>query len=264
MFTEMDREEKRIHELERENRFLRTIASESANLGSIGVLSRTVAHDLNNIIGTITGNAELAAMLIDNREQVTESLEFIENAGMKAAAKLRGLLDFSVQTTQCMIICDLHGILRDVVSFMLPEHKNIQISFDLLESDVSVAATTSLVVLLVRNLLLNSLEAYGETPGTISVATSLKEMDQTALDGCKTSPKTRPGKYLAIEVRDQAGGILDQKTLEHCVDPFFTTKKGRAGLGLATVYGILRTYRGALKLNNNTGEGLAILCLLPL
>jgi CheY-like chemotaxis protein len=112
------------------------------------------------------------------------------------------------------------------------------------------------------NLVLNAVEAIGDAPGEIEIRTSVQEVDRGATDVLYEIGHVAPGRNVLLELRDTGAGI-DPSVKPNIFDPFFTTKFTGRGLGLAAVSGIVRTLKGAVKVDSTPGHGTTVRVFLP-
>jgi PAS domain S-box-containing protein len=233
----------------------------SQKMDSIGRLAGGIAHDFNNLLTAIIGYAELAEMRVGPEHPVIGDIKQIRNAGERAASLTAQLLSFArkhVQERQIvnlnLLALQMHSILERVVG------EQIQVVTDLQEDLWSVYCDTSQFEQVMLNLVVNardSISGFGEIQirtRNVSIEAPLK-----AIDG-----DVERGDYALVSISDTGSGI-DPKTLENIFEPFFTTKeKGRGtGLGLATVYGIVRQHDGQLVVETSAGTGSTFHVYLP-
>ena len=225
----------------------------SQKMDSIGRLAGGIAHDFNNLLTAIIGYAELAEMRVGPDHPVVTDIKQIRNAGERASSLTAQLLSFARKHVQekhlvnlNLLALQMHSILERVVG------EQIKVVTDLQEDLWSVHCDPSQLEQVILNLVVNSrdsIDGFGE----IQIRTRNVTIDRPvkAIDG-----NVERGEYALISVSDTGSGI-DPSTLENIFEPFFTTKeKGRGtGLGLATVYGIVRQHDGQLVVETSKGLG---------
>ncbi|HHQ49586.1 MAG TPA: PAS domain S-box protein [Acidobacteria bacterium] len=239
-----------IHHRETEQR-LRTVEKMEA----IGQLTSGIAHDFNNLLMAIQGAVEQLHQRIEDVSDhaFRENLEIIEAASRRAASMTRHLLAFSRRQVMEPRPLDLNELLRHVLPTarrILPE--NIEIRLDLAESVGSIKADPGQVEQILMNLLVNSRDAM-PAGGTITIATSDVIVDGELIG---EHPWATAGAHVRLTVSDTGRG-MDSETLAHVFEPFFTTKgPGEGtGLGLSTVYGIVKQHGGMVHLSSEPGRG---------
>jgi signal transduction histidine kinase len=114
----------------------------------------------------------------------------------------------------------------------------------------------------IMNLVINASDAIGDGDGAITVSTGVRECDQDYLAGCAVDSRLHAGRYVFLDVVDTGCG-MDVETRNRIFDPFFTTKTTGRGLGLASVFGIMRGHGGALRVESEPGKGSVFSALFP-
>lgn len=251
MFVE-DITEKRI--LERQLRM-------TSKMEAVGRLSGGIAHDFNNLLGVIIGYSQVLKRALGPQNPLTEHAEEIEKAGDRAAALTRQLLAFSRQQILTPTVLNLNDLVLDMQK-MLPRliREDITVSIDLDERLSSVRADRNQIEQVILNLAVNARDAMPEG-GRLQIDTKNVSLDALY---ARSHPGARPGDYVCLSVTDSGSGI-DSETLVHIFEPFFTTKElGKGtGLGLATVYGIVKQSGGYVWVDSETGKGAAFQVFLP-
>jgi PAS domain S-box-containing protein len=255
--TVLDISERKRAEEERED--LEAQLRQAQKMQVVGQLAGGVAHDFNNILTAILGNAErlLVRMELSSDEIPTEvtrsGLEEIKFAAERAAALTRQLLAFSRKEIKRSVVLDLGRLIRDK-NDMLRRILREDIVFDVkVASDTRrIRADAAQFEQVIMNLVLNARDAM-RTRGTLTITcanTDFDEVQAAAHLGAK------PGPHVMLAVSDTGVG-MSKETMEHMFEPFFTTKptgKG-TGLGLATVYGIVRQTGGHISVESELGKG---------
>jgi nitrogen-specific signal transduction histidine kinase/ActR/RegA family two-component response regulator len=229
---------------------------QAQKLESIGTLAGGIAHDFNNLLALMMGYAELAAEKL-RKGPLAEELREIVSAGERAAILVDQLLAFSRrQMTQPeilnlnQIVCERHELLRHTAG----SHIQVDLSLESAPQDVEVDAGQFERVLL--NLVLNARDAMPEG-GRIRIATRMVRDPQP--DGASTGSGR---SFVALTVADTGCG-MDAETRARAFEPFFTTKKLGSGLGLASVYGIVKQSGGDIRVESELGCGTMVEILLP-
>jgi signal transduction histidine kinase len=226
----------------------------SQKMEAVGRLAGGVAHDFNNLLTAIIGYAELIATRASSNTLAKQNAELIRKAGEQAAALTRQLLAFSrKQILQPKVIdlnelvVEMEKLLRRVIGerFDLQSHPEAEIG--------RVKADPSQIEQVVLNLGVNARDAMPRG-GKLIIRTENVRLDRTAASQLSASLKA--GDYVMLSVTDTGAG-MDEETMSHIFEPFFTTKgpgKG-TGLGLATVYGIVRQTGGGISVESEPGKG---------
>jgi len=245
-----------------EKRVLEKQLRMAQKMEAIGRLSGGIAHDFNNHLGVIIGYSRvLQKALRETNVPLCEHASEIEKAGQRAASLTKQLLAFSRQQVLTPVVLSLNSLALDMES-MLPRllGEDIQVSFTLEPALESVKADPSQIEQVIMNLAVNSRDAMPDG-GKLKILTANVEMDQVYT---RTHPGSRIGKYVLLSVTDTGMG-MDPGTLTHIFEPFFTTKDvGQGtGLGLATVYGIVKQSNGYIWVDSTPGKGTSFEIYLP-
>lgn len=222
---------------------------------SVGQLAAGVAHDFNNIMTIIQGHAclQLAKAGAEADLGLKRSLEQISEAADRAARLTRQLLTFSRKQTMRVQPLDINQVAGETMKMLgriLGEHITVCCQYS--SRPLLIQADAAMVEQLITNLAVNARDAM-PTGGTLGLRTDVVEID-AAYAG--QHPDSRPGSFVCLTVFDTGHG-MDAATLSHIFEPFFTTKdvgKG-TGLGLATVYGIVKQHRGWIEVSSEVGQG---------
>lgn len=232
---------------------------------SIGRLAGGVAHDFNNLLTAIIGFAELAQERLPEDHPVQSDLRRIVEASERAAKLVRQLLGFArkqltqPQPTQInQVIRDLMPLLERTLGEM------IQIRLRLTDADTTVLIDPSQLEQIVMNLAINARDAMlGKGGGVLTLETQRRRYSAEELQTELETESLAPGEYVCLSVQDTGMGIPEEAR-PHLFEPFFSTKGlGNTGLGLATVYGIVRQNRGLITFESEVGVGTTFRVCLP-
>ncbi len=215
-------------------------------LDSIGILAGGLAHDFNNLLTAIVGNISLAKMHIDKISSAYERLEDAEKASLRATNLTRQLLTFSRGGAPIKKNVNIGGILIESVNFTLsgaPIKAVFSIDEDIWNVDVDEGQMTQVF----NNIVVNAIQAM-PNGGNITVQASnvtITEHEVSLLQA---------GNYVKISISDTGAGIPTDY-LQKIFDPYFTTKQQGNGLGLSTVYSIIRKHEGQITVESKRGVG---------
>jgi two-component system, cell cycle sensor histidine kinase and response regulator CckA len=236
---------------------------QAVKMEAVGHLAGGVAHDYNNMLTVIIGSAELLKNFSGNDPMLMKLSSTILDAAKRSADLTRELLTFSRKGERTTVMFDIHKVVRAVVSLL--EHsvdKNILLDTRLFAGDVWVSGDPSLLQSALLNLGINARDAL-PGGGTLTIATENLELDY---EFCLLHAfQVEPGPYLEIAVSDTGAGIA-KDDLQHIFEPFFTTKAvgEGTGLGLAMVYGTVKSHRGMIEVSSEPGKGTTFKLYLPL
>lgn len=244
-----------------EKRILEKQLRMAQKMEAIGRLSGGIAHDFNNHLGVIIGYSRVLKKALDGKDALCEHALEIEKAGQRAASLTKQLLAFSRQQVLTPTVLSLNTLALEMES-MLPRllGEDIAVSLALEPELDSVKADTSQIEQVIMNLAINARDAM-PGGGKLKIRTANVEMDQRYT---RSHPGSRPGNYVLLRVTDTGVG-MDPGTLAHIFEPFFTTKEvGKGtGLGLATVYGIVKQSNGYIWVDSTPGQGTTFDIYLP-
>ena len=226
---------------------------QSQKMESVGRLAGGVAHDFNNMLSVILGAADLCKRKIEDDEPITPYLELIANAARRSSDITRQLLAFSRKEVNSPKPVDLNQLIEEsnkILSRLISE--DIVLAFHPADRLWIVMIDPSQVDQILMNLAVNARDAMPRG-GSLTIETANRRITS---DYAYLNRNARPGDYVQLTVSDTGLG-MDKKTMEHIFEPFFTTKgvgKG-TGLGLATVYGIVRQNNGFINVYSEPGHG---------
>ncbi|MBI5386677.1 MAG: PAS domain S-box protein [Verrucomicrobia bacterium] len=234
---------------------------QAQKMEAIGQLAGGVAHDFNNILAATLMQLHMLQEMPNLEPEVAASLKELEKAAQRAANLTRQLLMFSRRQTMQTKRLDLNevvsGLLR-MLRRLLGEH--IEIVWQMGASAMWVEADAGMLEQVLMNLCVNARDAMPKG-GRLSLDIKLVEV---APAQAEVQPDARAGRFVCLSVTDTGSG-MDANVLEHLFEPFFTTKdvgKG-TGLGLATVYGIVKQHQGWVKVDSKVGCGTVFRVYLP-
>jgi len=247
--------------LEKDRQKLEQQLHQSQKMDAIGQLAGGVAHDFNNMLSVIIGNTEMAMDRINPSDRLYKALKDILQAGRRSADLTRQLLAFARKQTANPKHLDLNETVAGMLKML---HRLIGEDINLVwmpgRQLWCIRIDPSQVDQLLANLMVNARDAI-EKKGRIVIETSNVLCDE---DYCRDRPECIPGEYVMLAVSDDGCG-MNRETLASIFEPFFTTKKeGRGtGLGLATVYGIVRQNGGFIDVSSELGKGATFRIHLP-
>ena len=234
---------------------------QAQRLEAVGKLAGGVAHDFNNLLTVIQGNYDLLARNFHESDPRSVRLEEIGKAARKAASLTRQLLAFARRQRLEPKVRSLNAVIaetRGILERLLPE--DIRISTELDPQLGNVEADRGQLEQVLLNLTINARDAMPRG-GELRVATDDLDLRQ-GFD--RYEPPVVPGRYVRLEVTDNGAGI-PERLQSKIFEPFFTTKAfGQgSGMGLATVYGIIKQSRGYIWARSRVDEGTTFEILLP-
>ncbi len=226
---------------------------QAQKMEAVGTLAGGVAHDFNNLLQAILGYSELMLQRKKDGERDYADLQKIYQAGKRGADLVESLLTFSRKAETKYVPLNLnHEItqVQQLLSRTIP--KTISMDLHLKGNLESIKADRSQIGQVLMNLGVNARDAMPDG-GILTIETTNIRLDE---EYCNTHPEAEPGSYVLLTVSDNGQG-MDKKTVSHIFEPFFTTKEtGKGtGLGLATVYGIVKQHGGHITCNSEFGLG---------
>jgi PAS domain S-box-containing protein len=234
---------------------------QSQKMESMGRLAGGVAHDYNNMIGVILGFAELALTQLDPGDPLYGDIQEIQNAARRSADITRQLLAFARRQPAAPILLDLTETVEGMLKLLRRLiGEDIEFLWKPCNEPLNVRIDPGQIDQILANLCVNSRDAIAGV-GKVTIETGRAVLDEVY---CAAHPGFVPGDYATIAVSDNGVG-MDQATQERIFEPFFTTKElGRGtGLGLATVYGIVKQNNGFINVYSEPGNGTTMRIYLP-
>ena len=244
-----------------ERRALEKQLSMAAKMEAVGRLSGGIAHDFNNLLGVIIGYSQVLRRKLDPNSPLKEHAEEVEKAANRAVSLTRQLLAFSRQQILTLAVVDLNSLVSDMQK-MLPRliGEDVVVDIDLDPLLGRIKADQGQIEQVVMNLAVNARDAM-PNGGKVQIETGNREFDELY---CSEHPGAKPGRYVMLAMTDTGAGMTPE-TLAHIFEPFFTTKEvGKGtGLGLATVYGIVKQSGGYIWVDSAPGIGSSFQIYLP-
>lgn len=233
---------------------------QSQKMDSIGRLAGGVAHDFNNMLGVILGHAEIALDQLAPSHPLHTNLLEIRKAAERSADLTRQLLAFARKQAVTPKVLDLNETVEGMLNMLRRLiGENIALAWQP-RASWPVWIDPSQIDQILANLCVNAREAIAGA-GSVSIETSNAILDEAF---CATHAGAHPGEYVRLVFQDSGCG-MDTETLSHIFEPFFTTKgQGEGtGLGLATVYGIIKQNNGFIEVSSIHGHGTTFEIYLP-
>ncbi|MBZ0264463.1 PAS domain S-box protein [bacterium] len=234
---------------------------QAQKMESVGRLAGGVAHDFNNMLMVILGNAEFALDLVDKNNPLAENLKEIRNAAQRSAKLTQQLLAYARKQTIAPRSIDLNEVLESMLTMLRRLiGENIKLTWRPGKLLWPVKVDPSQIDQVLVNLCVNARDAITGV-GNITIATKSTTLDASF---CEEHNGFVPGDYVLLNVSDNGCG-MDASTQEKLFEPFFTTKPTGVGtgLGLAMVYGAVKQNEGFIDVYSEPGEGTIFNIYLP-
>jgi len=246
---------------EEEKKTLEAQFVQAQKMESVGRLAGGVAHDFNNMLGVILGHAEMALEQVDPTQPLHEDLTKIRQAAERSADLTRQLLAFARKQTIAPVVLDLNATVAGMLNMLKRLiGEDIDINWQPQEDLWPVKVDPSQIDQILANLVVNARDALSRA-GKIIIKTVNVVLDDAY---CATHVGSVPGEYALLTVADNGVG-MSSEVLDHIFEPFFTTKKAGqgTGLGLATVYGIVKQNRGFIDVESEQAKGTTFRIYMP-
>jgi PAS domain S-box-containing protein len=234
---------------------------QSQKMEAVGRLAGGIAHDFNNLLTPILGYSEMLRSTLAAGGGEVAQVELITEAALKARDLTRQLLSFGRKQTLDMRIIDLNEVVASFAAILRRTiRESIAIRLEPPTVPACIRADRTQIEQVVMNLVVNAQDAIADT-GVVTIETESVVLDEEFV---RSHPEARQGAFVMLTVRDTGGGI-DEKALPHIFEPFFSTKEvgSGAGLGLATVFGIVQQHDGNIWVSSGPGRGTVFTIVFP-
>jgi PAS domain S-box-containing protein len=234
---------------------------QSQKMEAVGQFADGIAHDFNNILTALTSYSELLLYNIDHGKEVRKNVEKIIEVENSAKLLIRQLMTFSRKQVFEPQVLDLNEIINNITKLIGPLiGSQIELRLFLERDTCMLLGDRSQMELIIMNLAANARDAMPKG-GKLTIETANVYLDQVFV---RKHAGLKPGNYVRLICRDTGEG-MDEETISHIFEPFFTTKEeGRGtGLGLSTVYRIVKKTGGEIWLSSKVGKGTRVNIFLP-
>jgi two-component system, cell cycle sensor histidine kinase and response regulator CckA len=231
---------------------------------SLGRMAGAIAHNFNNIIAIILGNAEMVQLGLASDSTARPRIERILEACRRArtiTTQITAYTGHMPLTLDSLELSDLISRMAPLLDATIPE--TIALHYNLAADLPHIAGDIGQVQQMVISLFTNAFEAIGEGRGQVSITTGVREADAEFFDEPHLPKDLRTGLYVTLEIKDDGCG-MDETVKARMFDPFFSTKFLGRGLGLPAVLGIVLRHDGFIKFHSEPGAGAAFLIGFPI
>lgn len=231
--------------------------TQAQKLESVGILAGGIAHDFNNILTGVIGNISFAKLEIPKEDPAYEPICEAEKSAFRARLLTQQLLTFAKGGAPVRRTSSVAQLLKDATIFVLSGSRTtcmFDVEEELWPADIDVGQISQVV----ENLVINASQAMPQG-GTICLTARNMIMDDAKRE---RYPKLGDGRYIEVTLKDEGHGISPED-LSRVFDPYFTTKKGGSGLGLATSYSIVKKHGGLMMAESELGQGSTFTLVMP-
>jgi PAS domain S-box-containing protein len=246
---------------EEEREKLQAQLTQAQKLESVGRLAGGVAHDINNMLSVILGNTELGLQEVDSTQSLHGHLQEIQKAAQRSTDVVRQMLAFARKQTIAPEVLDLNETVEEMLKMLRRLiGEDIDLSWQPGHDIWPVKMDPAQIDQILANLSVNTRDAINGV-GKLTIETGKVSFDETH---CARHPYLVPGDFVLLAISDDGCG-MDKETLDNIFEPFFTTKEvGQGtGLGLATVYGIVKQNNGFINVYSEPNQGTTFRIYLP-
>jgi PAS domain S-box-containing protein len=233
---------------------------QSQKMEAIGRLAGGIAHDFNNLLTSILGFSNMALEQLQEEDAVADDLQEVVQAANRAQNLTQKLLALSRKDVPDSQPIDLNQVLKGMDNLIrVTMHENLEMVVALDKDPCIIQVDPTSIEQVILNLAVNARDAMPRS-GRLYISTGSAVIKEEAAhdEGLET------GEYVVLTIRDTGYGMAPE-VLEHAFEPFYTTKESGqgTGLGLSTVYAIIKQYQGVIRLHSQPGEGTEIKIFLP-
>lgn len=221
---------------------------------SINTLAGGIAHDFNNLLATILGNLSIVKMDAVPGDETYESLIEMEKATLKAKDLANKLLTFSKGSEPVKKSISIKNLIKDITKYSLKD-TNTQNQFNIDDNLMPVEINEDQITHVIENIIINAIQTM-QNRGIIIISATNVDIEEG------NDLQLVNGKYIKISIKDQGKGIHENH-IPKIFDPYFTTKQGQCGLGLAISYSIIKKHKGEITFDTKYEEGTTFNIYLP-
>ncbi len=244
--------------LEESMRILERKFQDSQKMAGLGLLASSIAHDFNNLMTVVLGNAELA--LLDCGGSDDGALDEIKRTSLRAAELANQMLVYTGKTTVVVDNIDLSSVVKEMGALLsVSISKKVKLQYSLGENLRPVRGDISQLRQVAMNLITNASEAIGDQSGVIAISIHEVNLRQGDLKNVFSSGAILEGPHVLLEVSDTGRG-MSEETLQKMFEPQFTTKVTGRGLGLASLLNAVQRHNGVVDVKSKVGEG-TVFCI---
>lgn len=243
-----------------EKRKLQAQLFQAQKMESIGRLTGSIAHDFNNILSVILGSNQLIQLTAKDNPKIQRHTESISKGVERAKDFIRKLIVFTKSHAMEFKVYDINELIKEEIKILKPTlREDISIEFEPYDTALPVNLDRTQFTQILLNLTVNAIDAIPDG-GMIKIVVEQKKFDADAI---KIYPFAKVGEYVCISFTDTGTGI-SKNIIDKIFDPFFTTKPEGTGLGLATVYTIVKRHKGFINVYSEEQKGTTFRIYLPL
>ncbi len=244
---------------EEEKEFLKEQLAQAQKMEAIGRLAGGIAHDFNNLLTTILGYSEMVMTQQELSETTADNIAEIRNSAERATSLVDQLLTFSrkqILQPRAIDVNKLIASIRKMLKRLIGEDIDLKTKYG--PDACFINADRGQIEQVIMNLVVNARDAMPDG-GNITIETSCVDCSE---DSSTRYPEMPPGQYVRLIIHDTGHG-MDEDTKKSIFEPFFTTKKEGTGLGLSTVYGIVKQSGGHIAVESELGKGTTFTIYIP-
>jgi two-component system NtrC family sensor kinase len=232
---------------------------QSQKMEAVGQLAGGIAHDFNNLLTTILGYSEMAIDTLPAGDPLRDRLEIVKDAGERAASLTKQLLAFSRKQILEMKVINLTSVIQNLAKMLRRViGEDVSLVLKAGEAIRNIKADPTQVEQVLMNLAINARDAM---PGGGRLIIEIENVDLDS-EYAKSHEEVIPGPHVMLAVTDTGMGMRHE-VREKIFEPFFTTKSMGTGLGLSTVYGIVKQHNGSISVYSEVGKGTAFRIYFP-
>lgn len=225
---------------------IREYIERKERLESLGLMAGSIAHDFNNLLTAVIGNLSILELKAPN--DLKKYINNIMDASLKARTLTRQMLAYVGHREPRNEIFDLGKEIKDAEAlFKSVVSKNVKIKISKIESGLYINGIREQIQQILVNLLINASDAIGDREGEVEIAVYKESINKEKFSSLSFIFPIEDFVYAVIDVKDDGPGI-PRDIRDHIFEPFFTTKKKGRGLGLFSIYSIVKSYKGAIEL----------------